>query len=72
MRHSAASKGICDRCDEYSSERYIYEFMSPYGRTSDDLCESCFPKCALCNSAFSDEEDLCEQCMAVIELEEKA
>lgn len=66
------SCGTCDRCYEYSNELYLYEYVGGNGRTSDDLCESCFPKCTLCNRAFSDEEDLCEQCMAVIELEEKA
>lgn len=55
-------KGICVRCDEYSKELYVYEFISEYGPMYDNLCESCYPKCTLCNSEFAEDEDLCEKC----------
>lgn len=69
MKHSSASKGICDRCDEYISERYIYEFLSPYGRTYDLICESCLPKCECGNMEIVDGTDLCSKCIAEEDLE---
>jgi len=61
MRHPD-SKGICDQCDEYSNELYVYFFINEYGKACDSLCESCYPKCTLCNVEFAEDEDLCEVC----------
>lgn len=66
MRKPDASRGICDRCDEPCYERYIYEFMSPYGRTYDLLCEDCYPKCQMCGIEFEFEEDMCDACNQAI------
>lgn len=72
MKKPDASRGICDRCDEPCYERYIYEFMSPYGRTYDLLCEDCYPKCECGSMNVEEGTDYCSQCNEVIELEEKA
>jgi len=72
MRQPDANSGRCDRCEEYSAERYLYEYIGSYGPDCDFLCEACYPKCTLCNSEFAGDEDLCESCEAIVELEEKA
>lgn len=63
-------KGICHRCDEYSSELYNYEFVSEFGEDCDELCESCYPKCTICNVEFAGDEDICEFCERLIENDE--
>ncbi len=66
------SKGICDRCDQYSSELRVYDFVSEYGPTLDFLCESCYPKCECGSMDVEDGTDYCANCNEVIDLEEKA
>jgi len=72
MHKSDANAGRCDRCEEYSAERYLYEFIGSYGPDCHFLCEFCYPKCECGSMDVEDGTDYCANCNEVIELEEKA
>lgn len=62
--------GICDICNDAYCEKLFFLWNYEYEYRM-HVCESCCPKCECGSMDVEDGTDHCEQCNAVIELEEK-